>query len=617
MNILSATKNYKYISFDIFDTLISRVTSKPEEVFDVLESKLICENEVFKGFSKKRQEAARTAFRSSKKESTLDDIYEILDYKKEEKALAYNLEIDTEIEISRINGLLKRIIQELKSQGKKIVIISDMYLPAASLSKMLHKNEVDYDFLFVSSETQMRKSTGEMFDYVVKSLEIKKKDIIHIGDNLRSDYVMPLLKGIKAIHWTEKRYNHLEKIQLTKSSDSIALYSMLKQNTCTDYYEQVGYELYGPALLGFCQWIHRTKYENNLSGLCFLARDGQIVSKAYKILYPKQYPYFLASRRSLTVPLLKEVKNIDEIFKIIPYIKREESPHDLLYKLGVEDSLIEKQVKNLFDGFIKRTDLQKEKGLGFFEIVKEPMKKNATDEYKAALGYIKENLQPGRIGLVDIGWYGTMQQALERLCSFNAFDYEFYGLYFGLLEKADKTNNNIRAKGFVYDFNSYKGFDPELIFGFNGLIELMFTADHGSAKRYIQNESGYMCITEKEQGEYSEFVKKVQIGSLKFVNEFMKRQMNIEVDEKIAFSALQDLLIHPSKNESSILGKLKFYDAYFEEIVQFDGWCTLLRNPRTEIRRFLKSNWKIGYVAEMLPVKKPERIYRLLNKIKS
>ena len=50
----------------------------------------------------------------------------------------------------------------------------------------------------------------------------------------------------------------------------------------------VGYGAFGPALLGFVQWLHRTATEQDRDHLYFLARDGHVMQRAYEAYWGEQ-----------------------------------------------------------------------------------------------------------------------------------------------------------------------------------------------------------------------------------------------------------------------------------------------------------------------------------------
>ena len=255
MNVFKSLK-YDYVSFDVFDTLLYRKVENCKEIFYLAEKKLIKKNKKYKNFANLRIAAELKAQRSSKIEATIYDIYELLnEYTEEEREFALQVELETEKENLVPNLLLKQKIENLKSENKKIVIISDMYLTKKMIEDFLNLNEIKFDYLFVSSEIQLRKHNGKIFDYDIKKLNINKKDIIHIGDNKVSDYIMPKLKGIKSILWKKVDYNHSKKFLQLKNKNYDELYEFINAKKQLNFYEEIGYKYFGPVLYGFCKWI--------------------------------------------------------------------------------------------------------------------------------------------------------------------------------------------------------------------------------------------------------------------------------------------------------------------------------------------------------------------------
>ena len=92
--------SYKYVSFDIFDTLINRNTVSPTDLFLLMEHKLVEQNEKFVNYKNKRIDAEKVArLKSKKEEILLEDIYKYLNYSNHEKKYIYDLEIKLEEEL--------------------------------------------------------------------------------------------------------------------------------------------------------------------------------------------------------------------------------------------------------------------------------------------------------------------------------------------------------------------------------------------------------------------------------------------------------------------------------------------------------------------------------------
>ena len=72
----------------------------------------------------------------------------------------------------------KRRIAQLKRDGQRVVFISDMYLSQEVIREVLVEHEIatPSDPLYVSSDLEMTKRTGELFKHVLKEEGIKPSE---------------------------------------------------------------------------------------------------------------------------------------------------------------------------------------------------------------------------------------------------------------------------------------------------------------------------------------------------------------------------------------------------------------------------------------------------------
>ena len=190
--IINKIKGYNYISFDIFDTLLRRKVLHPTDVFTIVGEK----NGDF-SFKEKRIKAEIEARQhATGEEVTLDDIYKELG--KEYETYKQD-ELEVEANQLSANPFLFEAYRYCQSQGKHIIITSDMYLPKVFLQKILHQNGIVFDHCFVSSEYGVQKVTGRLFRKELEALHISPSQIIHVGDSVRADAIGAWRAGIKFV----------------------------------------------------------------------------------------------------------------------------------------------------------------------------------------------------------------------------------------------------------------------------------------------------------------------------------------------------------------------------------------------------------------------------------
>lgn len=180
--IYEILKQYRIISFDVFDTLLMRPYDKPTDLFYELE-KRCC----MPGFANARIEAERQARQNNQmcEEINFGQIYSFLKY-------PYNRLQDQEIELEqdvlKPNENVKKIYNRALEMDKQIIIVSDMYLSKKNIMKLLEHNGYDrYEKVYVSSDIGVTKMSGNMYSYIMGKMDENPQNYLHIGDDFYSD----------------------------------------------------------------------------------------------------------------------------------------------------------------------------------------------------------------------------------------------------------------------------------------------------------------------------------------------------------------------------------------------------------------------------------------------
>ena len=202
------------ISFDVFDTLVIRSVKTPSDVFDLVESAYNTESsaKAISGYKSIRMNAEQKARRESVyNEITLEEIFNNLNdiYGVEVCNRLKEIELKTELEVCHTNDEMAAFYRRMKDEGKRIVIVSDMYLSGEEIGRILEKcGFADYERLYVSSDYRKTKRDGSLFDQVITDCCVTDVSrILHIGDHPRSDYSVPKNKGLKAFLYRKTGVN--------------------------------------------------------------------------------------------------------------------------------------------------------------------------------------------------------------------------------------------------------------------------------------------------------------------------------------------------------------------------------------------------------------------------
>lgn len=284
------------VSFDIFDTLLLRSYASPESVFDAL-----AQVNSAPDFASARKAAEPTAWRdlvtATKDDVTLDEIYKYMPKKFQAIKTA-----EVEFESSHLfaNPEMLDALNYALKQNKRVIITSDMYLPATELKNILVRElKTDKFDLYVSSEIGKRKHTGKLFKHIVNDLNIKPSKILHIGDNIESDYNMPRKNGWRAYLYNPpiKQFLKNQRVKrfLTQhksvASDrfigTLALmYAIFCKNDVRDYWDTVAFLYGGPLAYNYVKMISDCAVTANLTDICFVARDGYTLKRVFDIINP-------------------------------------------------------------------------------------------------------------------------------------------------------------------------------------------------------------------------------------------------------------------------------------------------------------------------------------------
>lgn len=300
--ILKRAQDYKVITFDVFDTLVIRDVIKPIDVFSLTKGVW------FKYIRIAAEVLARKC--SSKEDVTLKEIYKFLPF------CDMNREIEEEFNTCRADIAMKEVYDTLKKQGKRIYAISDMYLPRSIIEKILENCGYSFDGVLVSSEYKKTKITGKLYEQLLEEYNIKKEDVLHIGDNEKADFIGAKKAGIEAVLIPEKK-NQLLYSKINKKYMHVAGFVNNHLQYKIDHCESLGYEVLGPIVVSFCQWLHEKRKEYGFEKLFFMSRDMRLVYDVYCMLYPEDNSqYIFISRKSLNSALdnsenlCKYLKNI-------------------------------------------------------------------------------------------------------------------------------------------------------------------------------------------------------------------------------------------------------------------------------------------------------------------
>lgn len=454
----------KVVSFDIFDTLISRPFYYPTDLFELMNSSFdkITNNSFNITFKKMRQSAeefAREDMRriGNNEDVTLSEIYASFEkhygISHENAEKMKKIESDLEIKFCTARKTGKELYEFAYELGKRIVITSDMYLEYDVVNEILRKNGyTKHEQLFLSSQEKALKVTGTLFSKVLKTLRIKPEKLLHIGDSWEPDIVSPghlgirtfffpkareafenVINGIKTNNsaWTEK-YTGLPISDAGSARKSLGYRTMLSMvankffdNPFVSFDEKsdfnsdprfIGYYVIGMHCAGISSWIERTSNICDYKNVYFLARDGYLPMKAFDIYIKwngsKLKSYYLHASRTLTLPLM--IKNKTDLYDL-PVEFKNHNPLSICKMISFcintqGDELNEKLAASGFNAdkyFSDGKTFQK-----FIDyVIKELYDEDKLRSYQYTLKEYYRCIQDNSV-LFDMGYSGRIQNAI-------------------------------------------------------------------------------------------------------------------------------------------------------------------------------------------------------------
>lgn len=319
-----------YISFDIFDTLLSRRILRPTDLYKAMEQRFPKRTWPEGAFAKVRQEAERTLGPTA----GIEKIYRLVQEKMRlfPSTAAELMELEWKLE--QENVFLRRDMGELfhcaEKRAKRVTLLSDMFWPSKRLRSLLADQGLQTDVpILVSCELGCSKEDGGLYAEYLEQSGARQADCLHIGDNRYADIEAAQRAGLNTCQ-VLSGYQMLEASAAqtlldcgTADEDTSTIGKWIARQCASPFalhektgrfiseipYE-LGYGFLGPLVDFWLGWLQEQLRGKGLQRMLFPARDGYLLQKLYELLRTKvpglpPSVYFKASRRAVTVASLR------------------------------------------------------------------------------------------------------------------------------------------------------------------------------------------------------------------------------------------------------------------------------------------------------------------------
>lgn len=479
---------YKVLSLDLFDTLLVRLVEHPTDVFKILGNMHGIENFYEQRIFMEQLSRVKKYKSEGHHEVNLTEIYQGNEHLLES-------ELHLEMSLIKVNDEILELLDDAREIGLTIVFTSDTYFNETFLKVIFRKLSVPLPAkMYISSELGKSKAMGDIYPELISDLRLSPSEILHVGDNYRSDIENSKLHRINSYHYCRNIRESAHRIfepgignNLDKSIlNAVGIWSK-KRRLSESYWYNIGYEVAGPLIIAQAEWIKQEVSKTNITKVLFVARDGFLIKEIWDRSYHgHRQAVYLETSRLLLIKLLAE-SNFEKFVKeLLRHLRS--SLKDVLSAYGIlqlAESHGEFTNKD-FKKVLASRSVQR-KLTNFLWATQSEIIQIYEDGNRIHRKYLSKTFDKTSIfGFVDLGWAGTTQELLEDLCQI-----EIQGFYWGIWPW--RYSERRKAFGFTRDTN------PTLFLLAKHCVEIfefMFSAPHGTILKTNRSVEGTEEVSE-------------------------------------------------------------------------------------------------------------------------
>ncbi|MEO6950674.1 MAG: hypothetical protein ABI321_02595 [Polyangia bacterium] len=377
---------------------------------------------------------------------------------------------------------------------------------------------------------------------------------------------------------------------------------------------RIGREAIGPA---FCVYLHRVierSHSLGLDRLMFLAREGHVFRMLYDQLAPRlslqplPTSYLYVSRLSTALPAVQRF-GLREM-RLAWRRAGGHTPRGLLRTFGLDEAPL---LPRLYAAGFLRADEPIVDWWGDMRFDRllddELFQARVAEQASAARGRLRrylaaESYFESRVGLVDIGWGGTIQDALTR--AFRDEGPALHGLYFGLGEAAETYSDPtlLGAKeGLFSDYRRHRGLPGRAVFAFLELFEQAARAPHGTTLGY-EDLDGNVVPVLKESGRDRDAERRSDVliaailaGVREAADDYLRAPSRWASERlESTWVSVDRLVFSPTRAELDAISSLSHSVDWGGDVHRSLGGTPFTLYPRALKQQFDLAFWKSGFL---------------------
>jgi FMN phosphatase YigB (HAD superfamily) len=578
----------KIVSFDIFDTAIVRKVQAPRDVYLFL-----ADHAPFRDrgssthFATLRQQAENIARRrvhaaTGSGEATLTEIHtELATLAGMDASLIsamVNAEQLVELSLCLTHPFMHLLYRRAHATGKTVWFVSDTYHDAAFLRRLLavggYNNPADR--VVASCEERCSKGSGKLLPKLMASAGLKQADLVHIGDNLQSDCVLPSRAGINGVWHPLAGAPEGMAPAATREralTAGLAAWGTRTFEPARPFWWRFGFGMAGPLLVGFSWWLHERMRSHGVRRAYFLLRDGDVLKRVYDALtegLPGAIPSALleSSRRAYMLPALGP--GAPSLTTQLFVSENARPVGEFLTRLGIKIDDLGAAFKAA--GFSSPHEIVEAEGTSRLSAlfanpkITERIVRRSAEERELLMRYLRQEGVVGtgeRVGLVDIGWNCTIQKALNHAANMARVPTDVVGYYLGTFQGA-AIDSVSPTHGYLCDLGT-PAERAHPLFQFRQLVEFICTSPRGSLLNFAADGKRVVPVTaEPDHNELQmEAIRELHEGAMDYAQLVRQEGGTFGINALDADAAAQMLyrvIAQPTAEEAKIIGAMHHGD---------------------------------------------------------
>lgn len=433
-----------------------------------------------------------------------------------EEVTDYELGIESGMLVPR--AAIVECMKGLRQAGVRIYAISDMYLPATHLRRIIERAGLGalVDGVISSADTFRAKASGAAWPLVREKFKLDPARWLHVGDNPISDGQKPAEYGIRAAVLRDT--GEIVRKQIARTYWTIAARrpywrGRLVQQLCLPLEAEnqprdplyiAGHNLFAPFLCGLIQHVAEQCRARDIRRVYFFSREGELLKQVWEAIAPALFPagdapaahYLYVSRMALAGPSCA-YRGLDQENAAIAFLPAASRDlRDLARVYGLDAAALAPLLAR--HGLRIETPLSRfhagwdpANGDRFRRTLDDPafqaeIKRQTREANEALQQYLADEHffdQPD-VAVVDIGWLGTIQRYLHQAVAHRPDHPRMHGFVLALAGSfpfpAEADN---RIEGYAFDRTAFD-FAGSLIMYARELFEEVARAPHPGLMAY-------------------------------------------------------------------------------------------------------------------------------------